>query len=217
MPSPSTLLLFLAAGVVLIAVPGPNLIYIMTRSIAEGRTAGLISGLGVETGTLVHVAAAAIGLSALLASSATAFAVVKYLGAGYLIYLGIRALRQPAHEMPGVGHLPAVSLRLAFRQALVVQLLNPKVALFFLAFMPQFIDPSRGAAWAQILVLGTILSLLGLCINSIYALAAASAGSWLRDRPGVLSKQRYLTGSVYIGLGVAAAATGDNRLATQPS
>lgn len=213
MPEISTLLIFAAAAVILIAVPGPNLLFIMTRSIAEGRTTGLISGLGVETGTLVHVSAAAIGLSALLASSATAFAVVKYLGAAYLIYLGIRALR---HRDGGrqVATGPRLSRWQTYRQAMVVQVLNPKVALFFLAFVPQFVDPARGPAWIQIVVLGAVLSMLGVVINSLYALAAAGAGGWLRDRPKLLGRERYLTGPVYIGLGVGAALTGDNRLAT---
>lgn len=212
-PEASTLLLFTVAAVVLVVVPGPNLIFIMTRSVAEGRASGLVSGLGVETGTLVHVTAAAIGLSALLASSATAFAIVKYAGAAYLIYLGIRALRRREAVAP-VTAGPPQSLRRVYRQAMLVQILNPKVALFFLAFLPQFVDPARGRAWVQILVLGLLLALLGLINDSLYALAAARAGGWLRSRPRLLDRERYLTGSVYIGLGVGAALSGENQLAT---
>lgn len=212
MPETSTLLLFAAAAVVLIAAPGPNLIYIMTRSIAEGRRAGLVSGLGVETGTLVHVSAAVIGLSALIASSATAFAVVKYAGAGYLIYLGSRALRR-REEAPPPAAGRRLPLRRAYRQAVLVQILNPKVALFFLAFVPQFVDPAGGPAWQQIIVFGAVLSMLGVVINSVYAVAAAGAGDWLRARPQLLGRERYLTGPVYIGLGLGAALTGGQRSA----
>jgi len=130
MPEPATLLVFSLAALVLVAVPGPNLIYITTRSIGEGRRAGLASALGVESGTLVHVAAAAVGLSALLASSAVAFSVVKYAGAAYLVYLGVRTLLR-AEDAGETENLPPSSLGRAYRQGLLVQLLNPKVALFF--------------------------------------------------------------------------------------
>ncbi len=210
MPEASTLLLFAAAAVALIAVPGPNLIYITARSLADGRRAGLVSVLGVETGTLVHVAAAAGGLSALLASSAVAFAFVKYAGAAYLVYLGVKTLlardADPAAEAP-----PPAPLHRVYRQAVLVQLLNPKVALFFLAFLPQFVDPSRGTVAGQILVLGAVVAVLGVCISSLYALAAGAAGARLRSRAGFVRGQRYLTGAVYLGLGAAAALTGDRR------
>ncbi|CAN5662266.1 LysE family translocator [soil metagenome] len=213
MPAASTLLVFAAAGTLLIGVPGPNLLFIITRSITDGRRAGLVCGLGVETGTLVHVATAAIGLSALLASSATAFTVVKYAGAAYLIYLVILAFRRREHPTAAEA-VPAQSLAKTYRQGLLVQILNPKVALFFLAFLPQFVDPARGPAWTQILVLGAVLALLGLISDSLYALAAARAGGWLRRHPRVLGRERYLSGTVYVGLGVGAALTGENRLAT---
>ncbi len=185
MPEVSTLLVFAAAGVLLMVVPGPSVLFIITRSITDGRYTGLLCGLGVETGTLIHVAAAAIGLSALLASSATAFAVVKYAGAAYLVYLGIRAFRRrkpPTTFEAGAPQAPAKT----FRQGLLVKILNPKVALFFLAFLPQFVDPARGPAWSQILVLGALLAGLGLVSDSLYALAAARAGGWLGGvpRPG---------------------------------
>ncbi|MBA3249133.1 MAG: LysE family translocator [Geodermatophilaceae bacterium] len=197
-------------------VPGPSVLFIITRSITDGRYTGLLCGLGVETGTLIHVAAAAIGLSALLASSATAFAVVKYAGAAYLVYLGIRAFRRrkpPTTFEAGAPQAPAKT----FRQGLLVKILNPKVALFFLAFLPQFVDPARGPAWSQILVLGALLAGLGLVSDSLYALAAARAGGWLRRHPRVLSRERYLSGTVYVGLGVGAALSGENRLAAKPA
>ena len=206
MPEPATLALFAAAAVGLIAVPGPNLIYIATRSAGEGRRAGLASVLGVETGTLIYSAAAAAGLSALLASSALAFDVVKYAGAAYLVLLGVRALaagEEPAKERR--GERPATSLARVYRQGLLVQLLNPKVALFFVAFLPQFADPAQGNVATQILVLGAVLALLGFCISSLYALAAAAAGTWIRARRGQARGRRYFTGGVYIALGLAAA------------
>ena len=210
MPETSTLLVFAAAAAALIVVPGPNLIYIATRSISEGRRSGLVSVLGVETGTLVHSAAAAVGLSAVVASSATAFAFVKYAGAAYLVYLGIRALLTedpPADAEP----TPPISLARAYRQALLVQLLNPKVALFFLALLPQFVDPDRGSVAGQILVLGGVVAVLGVTISSAYAVAAGAAGARLRARAGFERRQRQVNGVVYVVLGAAAALTGHRR------
>jgi len=223
MPEPATLLVFLAAALVLIAIPGPNLLYIATRSAAEGRRAGLASALGVECGTLIHVGLAAAGLSAVLASSAVAFSAVKYLGAAYLVYLGVRALLRPASPETGpAAPEPAVSLARAFRQGLIVQLLNPKVAIFFLAFLPQFIDPARGTVALQILVLGGILGVVGLVIDAAYAVAAASVGRRLRARraasagAGPGRAGRLATGAIYITLGVVAAASGERRVPAGP-
>lgn len=210
MPEPATLLVFAVAAIALIAVPGPNLLYIGARSMSEGRRAGLVSVLGVETGTLLHVAAAAVGLSALVASSAVAFAFVKYAGAAYLVFLGVRALL--ADDPPAdAGPAPAVSLARAYRQGVLVQLLNPKVALFFLAFLPQFADPDRGSVATQILVLGSVVAILGVTISSLYAVAAGAAGARLRSRSGFPRRQRQLSGVVYIALGAAAALTGHRR------
>ena len=141
MPAPETLALFALAALALIAIPGPNMVYVATRSMSEGRRSGYASALGLLTGTLLNVAAAAAGLSALIASSATAFNVLKYLGAAYLVYLGVKRAA-PARGAGGEGAPKPVSLARAYRQAIVVQLLNPKVALFFLAFLPQFVDPA---------------------------------------------------------------------------
>ncbi|MEJ7789704.1 MAG: LysE family translocator [Thermoleophilaceae bacterium] len=213
MPEPATLIVFALAALALIAVPGPNLIYIATSSISNGRRAGLVSVLGVETGTLLHVAAAAAGLSALLASSAVAFGFVKYAGAAYLVYLGIRTLLTKDDDVVSAepGGRRSASLGRTYRQAVVVQLLNPKVALFFLAFLPQFVDPARGSAAVQVLVLGAIVTTLGVCVSSLYGLAAGAAGGRLRARAGFARKQRYATGAVYLGLGAAAALTGSRR------
>jgi threonine/homoserine/homoserine lactone efflux protein len=204
-PPASTLAAFAAAAFVLIAIPGPNMIYLVARSLTEGRRAGLLSALGIETGTLVHTMAAAVGLSALLASSATAFAVVKYAGAAYLVYLGLRALfgrdgreedAQAAVPLGG-GHV--------YRQALLTQVLNPKVAIFFLAFLPQFIDPDRPGA-LQIVVLGTTLAVMGLTIGAFTALAAGTLSERLRARrAGGRPWGRWTSGAVYLALGAYAA------------
>src|SRR3954447_24120138 len=149
------------------------MVYVATRSMSEGRRSGLASALGLETGTILHVCAASAGLSALIASSATAFNALRYLGAAYLVYLGVKALRQRATPYEAAAPKP-VSLGRAYRQAIVVQLLNPKVALFFLAFLPQFLDPARGPVWTQVLVLGAILGVLGFFMDCAYAIVSAA-------------------------------------------
>ncbi len=201
MPEPATLLVFSLAALVLVAVPGPNLIYITTRSIGEGRRAGLASALGVESGTLVHVAAAAVGLSALLASSAVAFSVVKYAGAAYLVYLGVRTLLR-AEDAGETENLPPSSLGRAYRQGLLVQLLNPKVALFFLAFLPQFLTPGAApdVVRAQLLVFGGVFFVVALAMDIGYALAGATAGAWLRRRGTSIGWLRWPVSAVYLGL-----------------
>src|SRR4051812_44230177 len=204
MPAPSTLALFALAALALIAIPGPNMVFVATRAMSEGRRSGLASALGLETGTIIHVCAAAAGLSALIASSATAFNALRYLGAGYLVYLGIRALHQRATTARQEAPAP-VSLGRAYRQAIVVQLLNPKVALFFLAFLPQFLDPARGPVWTQVLVLGAILGVLGFFMDCAYAIVSAAAAGKLRGRSRGGGK---VTGTVYLVLGAAAALSG---------
>ncbi len=210
MPAPATLLVFALAAGVLVAIPGPNHIYIVTRSIAQGRTVGLASAFGVETGTLVHISAATIGLSALIASSAMAFDTLRYAGAAYLAYLGIRALLRderldvegPAAERP--------SLRRAYLDGILVNVLNPKVALFFLAFLPQFVDQSRPAS-TQILVLGLVVFVIATTSDVVYALAAGALGGWLRSRPAFTRVQRHVTGCIYLGLAAVAALAGGER------
>jgi threonine/homoserine/homoserine lactone efflux protein len=203
-PAPSTLALFTLAALALIAIPGPNMVFVATRAVSEGRRSGLWCALGLETGTIIHVCAAAAGLSALIASSATAFDALRYLGAAYLVFLGIKALRR--RPATGEDATPApVSLGRAYRQAIVVQLLNPKVALFFLAFLPQFLDPARGPVWSQVLVLGAILGVLGFFMDCAYAIVSAAAAGKLRGRGGGGGK---VTGTVYLVLGAAAALSG---------
>jgi threonine/homoserine/homoserine lactone efflux protein len=209
-PEFANLVVFVAAALVLLLTPGPAVLYIVARSIDQGRRAGLVSMLGVHAGTLVHIAAAAAGVSALLAASATAFGIVKYLGAAYLIYLGVRRL---VHRAPVASvDVPAPRrLRRAFLDGVVVNVLNPKTALFFLAFLPQFVDVSRGRVGAQTLVLGVIFVLLGIVTDGSYALTAGTAAHWLRGHPTFLAREPWISGSMYIGLGVAAALSSGQR------
>jgi threonine/homoserine/homoserine lactone efflux protein len=209
-PHVSDLGIFLLAALVLLLTPGPAVLYIVARSIDQGRRAGLVSTLGVHVGTLVHIGAAAAGLSALLAASATAFGAVKYLGAAYLVYLGVRRLldRAPAAVTGRVG---GRHLRRAFLDGVVVNVLNPKTALFFLAFLPQFVDLSRGRVGAQILGLGALFVALGLVTDGCYALTAGTAARWLRSNPGFLAGGRWVSGGMYIGLGLAAALSSGSR------
>jgi threonine/homoserine/homoserine lactone efflux protein len=209
-PEASLLGLFVVAAIVLLLTPGPAVLYIVTRSVEQGRVAGLVSALGVHVGTLVHVAAAALGVSALLVSSALAFDIVKYLGAVYLIYLGIRKLLGRDQTATGQALAPR-SLRRLFGQGVVVNVLNPKTALFFLAFLPQFVDVSKGAVGLQILVLGLIFVALGVMSDGLYAVAAGAAGAWLKRDNRILRAERYVSGSVFVGLGVTAAFAGSGR------
>lgn len=192
----TNLLLFLPAALVLVAIPGPNHLYITARSIGEGRRAGLASAFGVETGTLVHIAAAAAGLSALVAASATAFGVLRYAGAAYLVYLAYRTLRGGDDgDGPALRPQP---LRRVYLDGVLVNVLNPKVVLFFLAFLPQFVDRRAGAVPLQIALMGLMVVLFGLLSDIAYALAAGSIGTWLRARPAFRRRQRYATGLALI-------------------
>jgi threonine/homoserine/homoserine lactone efflux protein len=199
-PETSTLLLFAASAVALVLIPGPNLVYIVTRSIEAGPRAGVASVLGVEAGALVHVTAAAAGLSALLASSDVAFEAVRWAGVAYLVYLGVRALRSsPDPEAPR-----ATGLRRTFLEGMLVNLLNPKVGVFFLAFLPQFVDPARGAAATQVLVLGAVFMVIATLLDLVYALAAGLIGKRLHGRGR-------FAGGVYLALAAVAALTGGRR------
>ena len=204
MPDPSTLLLFAAAALALIVVPGPAVLYIVAQSIDRGRAAGLVSALGVAAGGLVHVTAAAIGLSSLLVSSATAFAVVKYAGAAYLIGLGLHTLFV-RREDPVAAAPQERRLRRIFGQGALVNVLNPKTALFFFAFLPQFVDPDKGSAALQIGVLGLLFVVIAVVSDSIWALAAGTASERLRRSRRFLALRRYVSGAVFVGLGALTA------------
>jgi threonine/homoserine/homoserine lactone efflux protein len=205
----SKLSLFVSVATILVFMPGPNTLYIIARSIQQGRLAGFVSSLGVQVGTMVHIVAASLGLSALLVSSAVAFNVVKYAGAAYLVFLGIKTLLTKEKIEP--AKVRKAALGRVFYQGIVVNLLNPKTALFFFAFLPQFIDVARGAVVLQVVLLGSILIFLGTLSDSIYALASGSIGNWLRGNLKFLRAQRYFAGSVYIGLGAATALSGAHR------
>jgi len=197
----------MTGAMLLLLIPGPAVLYITSRSIGLGRAAGLVSAMGIAVGTLFHVAAATLGLSALLVSSASAFQLVKYAGAAYLIYLGIRTLRGgDAATLDPTGERR--SLRNIFGQGVLVNLLNPKTALFFLAFLPQFVDPARGRATLQIFELGVLFALMGWVSDSVWATIAGTFGTRLRGNVRLRSTQRKISGGALIALGLASAFSG---------
>jgi threonine/homoserine/homoserine lactone efflux protein len=205
MPTPSTVAVFLLAAVALAVVPGPAVTYIVTQSIDQGRRAGLVSALGVATGGLVHVAAATVGLSALIASSAEAFTVVKLVGAAYLIAVGIRRILSRDEDDAAERGLRA-PLAHVYRQGVVVNVLNPKTALFFLAFLPQFVDPDRGAVWPQVALLGTLFVLVAALSDMTYALVSDAIAGRLRRSGTGARLRRWLAGGIFVALGITAAA-----------
>jgi threonine/homoserine/homoserine lactone efflux protein len=209
LPTHSQLLFFVTTAAILLAIPGPAILYIVGRSIGQGRNAGLVSALGIGVGTLIHTAAAAVGLSALLVSSATAFSVVKYLGAAYLVFLGVQRLRSKESLATGSdAGAPRVTLARVFSQGIVVNVLNPKTALFFFAFLPQFIDPARGHVATQILSLGVLFAAMGTASDSLWALFSGSVAGWLRNNRRWMRNERYVSGGILISLGVATALAG---------
>lgn len=201
-----TLLVYAGASLALLVVPGPSVLYVVALSVRQGRRAGIASVLGVGAGAYVHFIAAAAGLSALIAASATAFAVVKWAGAAYLVVLGVRTLLSRDAPIDPQGHLPLRSLWRVAGQGTVVTILNPKLALFVLAFLPQFLDPARGPVAGQALLLGAIFVGMAAVTDSLYALSAGWLGGLVRRRAGAVLVQRWFTGGVYVALGVAAAA-----------
>lgn len=204
MPASVSLLSFVAAALVVLLIPGPGVLYIVSRSISQGQRAGLISVFGLSVGALVHVAAATLGLSAILLTSATAFGAVKILGAGYLIYLGIRALQTRQTTADVSATAPRAMFRL-FTDGIVISVLNPKIAVFFLAFLPQFADPTRAPIAQQVLFLGLLYVALALCTDGTYALLAGRLRGWLGGQLIQGPVPRTASGVVYIGLGVSMA------------
>ena len=192
---------YVAVVALLFLVPGPAVLLTLARSIGGGARVGVATGAGIAVGDGIHTLAAVIGLSAVLMTSALAFDVVKYLGAAYLVYLGIVAIRERGTdiELPQVKPLTA---HRAFRQAILIEVLNPKTALFFLSFLPQFVDPARGAVWAQLLALGAIFVGMSIAYTSMLAVAAGTIAHWLKRHSAIGRLQSKIIGSIYIGLGI---------------
>ncbi len=199
----STIWLFVVAAITLLIMPGPAVFYIMARSIDQGKKAGLVSVLGVVLGGSVHVLAGAIGVSAILMTSATAFTIVTYLGAAYLIYLGCKSLFSASNKTNSeISQAPRKKLVKTFYQSILVEVMNPKTALFFLAFFPQFISPSAGSVTVQFLLLGTVYIILALISDGLYALLAASIRKRILGSKVSPKIQNRITGYFYIVLGV---------------
>jgi threonine/homoserine/homoserine lactone efflux protein len=201
MPDLHSLLLFAGAGLLLNITPGPDLLYILGRSVSQGRPAGVVSALGIGAGIVFHVLAAALGLSALLLALPMGYDVVRWVGAAYLVFLGVRALRSRGSSLE-VQELAATSPRRIFLQGVLTNVLNPKVALFFLAFLPQFAEPARGPLAPQLLLLGSIFAVNATLVCLVFALFAARLGEWLRTRYGVARLLDRATGSLFVALGL---------------
>ncbi|GLC24199.1 LysE family translocator [Roseisolibacter agri] len=206
MPDRDALLLFLATGLALNLTPGPDMLYVAARSASEGRGAGVASALGIAAGTLVHIALVAFGLAALLAAVPVAYTIVRLAGAAYLVYLGVRALWRPSALAERA--LAPASRWAVFRQGVVTNVLNPKVALFFLAFLPQFVDPARGSAALQVLALGLLFDTSGTIVNLAVALGASGAAGRLRRSARAAQLLERATGALFVALGVRLALAG---------
>jgi threonine/homoserine/homoserine lactone efflux protein len=200
MPEKAAFFAFLIAAFALNLAPGPDMLYVIGRSVGQGRKAGIVSSLGVFVGCWVHILAAAFGIAALLRSSPIAFNVVRYAGAAYLIYLGIRMLAQKTDLTS--QEIKAESLASIFRQGAITNVLNPKVAIFFLAFLPQFINAQRGSVVLQIIVLGLIFNVGGTLVNLAVAYAGGTLGELLRRNQAIARLQRRFTGLIFMGLGL---------------
>ena len=200
MPELHTLLLFLVACLTLNLTPGPDMLYVAARGASEGRAAGIVSALGIATGVLVHLTLVALGLATLLATVPLAFVMVRLAGAAYLVFLGVRALR--AHAGLALPEPAPAALAKSFRQAVVTNVFNPKVALFFLAFLPQFVSPDRGSPTLQVVVLGLICNTSGTVVNLAVALGASAAAARLRRQGRATLLLQRLTGGLFVGLGL---------------
>ncbi len=204
MPSLSTYSVFLATAIVLLLIPGPAVLYVVARSIEMGRAGGLASVAGITTGTVAYVTLAAVGLSSLILASTAAFDAVKYVGAAYLFVLGVRRLLGRGLESPDEEAVPRTRRR-AYVQGVFVNLTNPKTIVFVFAFLPQFVDPNAQDAWLQVLALGLSFAFLGFLSDSMWALAAGTVADRLRGSTGIARVQRWVGGSVLVGLGILAA------------
>jgi threonine/homoserine/homoserine lactone efflux protein len=210
MPSLSTYAIFIVTCLALLAIPGPAVLYVVSRSIDQGRRAGLASVLGISTGTVVHVTLATVGLSSLILASRIAFDAVRYVGAAYLIYLGVRRL-VTRHVEEEVKERAPRTVRDLYTQGLIVNLLNPKTIIFVFAFIPQFVDLGAGHVWFQIMALGLTFAALGMMSDSLYALVAGTIADRLRGTPLIARVERWFGGTVLIGLGITSALVAPHR------
>jgi threonine/homoserine/homoserine lactone efflux protein len=196
---------FALTGLLLNLTPGNDMLYVIARSSGQGTKAGIISALGIGAGCIIHIIAAVIGLSALIAQSATAFDIIKYIGAAYLIYLGLRSVLSKKHSIAIDAKLKKLSYRKIFWQGFITNVLNPKVALFFLAFLPQFINIHKGYTSLQILFLGTWFDVVGTLVNVVVAVLFGKIGAWLSKSPAFIQWQERITGTILIALGIKVA------------
>lgn len=197
----TTLITYLAVVLGFVFIPGPATLLTVARATSSGTKVGIATGAGIAAGDMIHTAMAVVGISALIAASAVLFSVIKFIGAGYLIYLGIRAIFEKPTVDPSAGTLP-ISAGRAFRQAILAEVLNPKTALFFLAFLPQFVRPENGSTVLQLTTLGIIFVGLGLLSTIVFAVAASGLGNFLRRNPAVVRWQGKVIGGVYCALGI---------------
>lgn len=197
----TTLIAYIAVVLGFVLIPGPATLLTIARATSSGTKVGIATGGGIAAGDVFHTVMAMIGISAIIAASATLFSVIKYIGAAYLIYLGIRAIMEKTSAVPAAGAL-AISAGKAFRQAVLTEVLNPKTALFFLAFLPQFVRPENGTVMLQMTVLGVIFVVLGLFSTVVFAVSAGRLGTFLRRNPSVLRWQGKVVGGIYCALGV---------------
>ena len=197
----STLMAYVAVVLGFVFIPGPATLLTVARATSSGTRVGIATGAGVAAGDVFHTVMAMVGISAIIATSATLFSIVKYIGAAYLVYLGIRAIIERTPANPAAGAL-AISAGKAFRQAVLTEVLNPKTALFFLAFLPQFVRPENGSVMLQLMTLGIIFVLLGLFSTVVFAVSAGRLGMFLRRNPSVVKWQGKVVGGIYCALGI---------------
>lgn len=201
MTDPATLLTYVAVVLGLFLIPGPAVLLVLARSISGGRKVGIATGLGIACGDMVHTVLASFGLSAVLMTSALAFSIVKFAGVAYLVVLGVRALMEKSGDLH-LATVRPVEAPCAFRQAILAEMLNPKTALFFLAFLPQFVKPAHGAVVSQFALLGLVFVVMSAAYSSLIALAAGQVSSWLARHPRIGRWQGRVVGSILIALGV---------------
>lgn len=210
MPTTATLIAFAAAAFALVVIPGPNLIYIITRGIQQGRRAAIVSSLGVQLGMVMHVLLATFGLSALVAKSPVLYDVLRYAGAAYLVWMGVSLLRKRHAPVDAPVEVRPASMRRIFVHGLAINMLNPKVILFVLALLPQFVDPAQGSTSIQMLSLGAVMIVVALISDTTYAIASGSVGEWLKRHSGSDRHRDRASGVIYLMLGVIVALTGSS-------